>query len=225
VSGPSDQPDPPDYLTDPVRAHDERDRWESQFTRELRQWAAYASTGSQTLTAASFPFWDRAMHKLVAEFHQLPPSFLPRLLHERPDPNADETFDEIARRIAPTLPTALTGMKLGTGTTAPAKAGVGAASLAASADYISGSGQVFDTSFPSTTNLGTTLGVQAVYKVTYAAGTATNSAIASAVIVNDAATNLTTTVANTVSRVTFTAVNKGASDTLAITWNHLFLGA
>jgi hypothetical protein len=46
------------------------------------------------------------MHKLVAEFHQLPPSFLPRLLHERPDPNADETFDEIARRIAPTLATA-----------------------------------------------------------------------------------------------------------------------
>jgi hypothetical protein len=125
----------------------------------------------------------------------------------------------------PSAPTALTGMKLGTGTTAPAKAGVGAASLAASADYITGSNQVFDTSFPSTTNLGTTLGVQAVYKVTYAAGTATNSAIASAVIVNDAATNATTTVANTVSRVTFTAVNKGASDTLAITWNHLFLGA
>ena len=65
----------------------------------------------------------------------------------------------------------------------------------------------------------------AVYKTTWGAGVATNSAITEAVIVNDQATNATTTAANTISRITFTAVNKGASDTLAITWSHKFLGA
>lgn len=54
---------------------------------------------------------------------------------------------------------------------------------------------------------------------------ATNSAITEAVIVNDSGTNATSTAANSISRIVFTAINKGASDTLAITWNHKFLGA
>ena len=66
--------------------------------------------------------------------------------------------------------------------------------------------------------------MNAVYKTTWAAGTATNSAITEAVIVNDQATNATTTAANTIARVVFTAVNKTASDSLAITWNHKALG-
>lgn len=118
-------------------------------------------------------------------------------------------------------PTAVNGMKLGTGTTAVAKNGAGAALVT----YLSASNVAFDSSYPQTSNLGAGLGVTAVYKTTWAAGVATNSAITEAVIVNDQATNATTSAANSISRIVFTAVNKGASDTLAITWSHKFLGA
>jgi hypothetical protein len=131
---------------------------------------------------------------------------------------------KVITSIAPanaSAPTAMTGMKLGTGTTAAAKSGAGAALVT----YLTASNQAFDASYPQTSNLGGGLGVTAVYKVTWAAGTATNSAITECVIVNDSATNATSTAANTISRIVFTAVNKGASDTLAITWSHKFLGA
>lgn len=117
--------------------------------------------------------------------------------------------------------TKVTGMKLGTGTTAAAKSGAGGALVT----YLSASNVAFDATFPSISNLGAGLGVNAVYKTTWGAGVATNAAITEAVIVNDSATNATSTVANSISRIVFTAVNKGASDTLAITWNHKFLGA
>ncbi|MEO5664882.1 MAG: hypothetical protein ABIR39_16555 [Nocardioides sp.] len=121
----------------------------------------------------------------------------------------------------PAAPTAATGMKLGTGTTAAAKAGAGGALVT----YLTASNIAFDATYPQTANLGAGLGVNAVYKTTWAAGVATNAAITEAVIDNDSATNATSTAANTYSRVVFTAVNKGASDTLAITWNHKMLGA
>jgi hypothetical protein len=117
-------------------------------------------------------------------------------------------------------PTAVNGMKLGTGTTAAAKSGAGGALVT----YLTASNVAFDSTFPSVSNLGAGLGVNAVYKTTFAAGVATNTAITEAAIVNDQATNATTTAANTISRVVFTAINKGASDTLAITWNHKQLG-
>lgn len=122
---------------------------------------------------------------------------------------------------SPSAPTAMSGMKLGTGTTVAAKSGAGAALVT----YKTGSNVAFDATFPSTANLGGGLGVNAVYKTTWPAGTATDTALTEAVIVNDSGTNATSTAANTASRVVFTAVNKGASDTLAITWNHKFLGA
>lgn len=122
---------------------------------------------------------------------------------------------------SPSAPTAMSGMKLGTGTTAVAKAGAGAALVT----YKTGSNQAFDSSFPSTSNLGSGAGVRDVYKTTWAAGTATDAALTEAVIVNDSATNATSTAANTICRTVFSAQNKGASDTLAITWNHLNLGA
>ena len=131
---------------------------------------------------------------------------------------------KVITAIAPasaSAPTAMSGMKLGTGTTAAAKSGAGGALVT----YLTASNQAFDATYPQTSNLGAGLGVTAVYKTTYAAGTATNSAITEAVIVNDAATNATSTAANTISRVVFTAINKGALDTLAITWSHKFLGA
>lgn len=121
----------------------------------------------------------------------------------------------------PSAPTAVNGMKLGTGTTAVAKSGAGGALVT----YLSGSNVAFDSTYPSTSNLGAGIGVTGVYKTTWAAGVATNTAITEAAIVNDQATNATTTAANTISRIVFTAINKGASDTLAITWSHKFLGA
>jgi hypothetical protein len=121
---------------------------------------------------------------------------------------------------APADATKMSGMKLGTGVTAVAKAGAGAALVA----YITGSNNPFDATWPVTQNLGAGLGVNGQFKTTWAAGDVTNAAITEAVIVNDAGTDLTSTVANTAHRIVFTAINKGASDTLVITWNALFKG-
>jgi hypothetical protein len=121
---------------------------------------------------------------------------------------------------APAQPTKMTGMKLGTGTTAAAKSGAGAALVT----YESGSNNLFDASFPVVQNLGAGLGVNGQYKVTWAAGDVTETALTEAVIVNDAAADATSSAANTSHRVVFSAINKTASDTLVITWNAKFLG-
>jgi hypothetical protein len=116
-------------------------------------------------------------------------------------------------------------MKLGTGSTAVAKTGAGAALVT----YLSGSNKAFDGSFPASSQpggAGTARRIQ--YKRTYAAGEATTaSAITEAVIVNDTiATDATSTAANTISRILVTGISaKGASDTLTATWNHDLLGA
>ncbi len=122
----------------------------------------------------------------------------------------------------PSDPTKVSGMKLGTGVTAVAKNGAGAALVT----YKSGTNVVFDATYPQSANLGAGLGVQAVYRTTFIAGVGTDAALAEVVIVNDAAVDATSTGANTISRVLFpSTINKGASDTLAVTWNHKFLGA
>ena len=122
----------------------------------------------------------------------------------------------------PAAPTIMSGMKLGTGTTAVAKAGAGAALVTYTAGQ--NANKPFDATFPQTVNLGAGLGVNGQYKSTWAAGQFTNAAIAEAVIVNDAGTDATSTAANTAHRIVFTAINKTASDTLVITWNAKFLG-
>lgn len=122
----------------------------------------------------------------------------------------------------PSAPTAMSGMKLGTGSTAVAKSGAGAALVT----YKTGSNVAFDASFPATNNLGGGLGVEARYKGTWAAGVATDPALAEAVICNDAGTNATSSAANTGSRTVFgSTINKGALDALSITWAWKYLGA
>lgn len=121
---------------------------------------------------------------------------------------------------APAQPTKMTGMKLGTGTTAVAKSGAGAALVT----YITGSNNPFDATFPVTVNLGAGLGVNGQFRTTWAAGDVTNSAITEAVIVNDAGTDATSTAGNTSHRIVFSAINKTAADSLVITWNAKFLG-
>lgn len=114
----------------------------------------------------------------------------------------------------------VTGMRLGTGTTAPAKTGAGAAIVT----YKTGSQQALDGGFPTSALNGSSRRIQ--YKVTWAAGTATDTALTESVITNETPlTNVAGTAANTISRVTFSAINKGALDTLTNTWSHDLLGA
>lgn len=114
-------------------------------------------------------------------------------------------------------PTKLTGMQIGSGSTAVAKSGAGGAMVTLLA------GQAFDATFPSVNNLGAGLGVEAVYKTTYAAGVGTGT-------VNEATlTNGTigsaSTAGNTVARILTGAITKAAGDSLAVTWRNKFLGA
>lgn len=116
------------------------------------------------------------------------------------------------------LPAAATGMKLGTGSTAVAKTGGGAALTT----YLTGSNKAFDATFPSvSTNVAT-------YKRTYAAGEATSASnITEAVIVNDTiGTDATSVAGATISRALLASpAPKAAGDTLTITWTHTITGA
>lgn len=130
----------------------------------------------------------------------------------------------IAAGIAPLAPadaTKVTGMKLGSGSTAASKAGAGAALVT----YTTTGNAVFDTGFPTVQNLGTTLGCTVTYQVTFGAGAGTHAALTEVVLVNDAATNATSTAANTIARVVFTATPKAATDTLAVSWAIKQLGS
>jgi hypothetical protein len=115
------------------------------------------------------------------------------------------------------------GMKLGTGSTAVAKNGAGAALVT----YLTNSQQGFDGGFPTAVNAAGT-GTTVTYRVTYAAGKATSaSAITECVIVNEAPlADATTAATGTLARVLLTGIgSKGASDTLTVTWTHKLLGA
>jgi hypothetical protein len=113
-----------------------------------------------------------------------------------------------------------TGMKLGTDSaTAASFTGAGAALVG----YITGSNKTFQSGFPTPTVQGN--GWRIAWQCQWAAGVATNSDIEEVVIVNDAATNATTTEANTYARAIISTVNKGASDTLQIDWTWDLVGA
>lgn len=132
----------------------------------------------------------------------------------------DEYYGERAAGIA-SPPAQVTGMQLGTGSTAVAKTGAGAAVVT----YISGSNVAIDGGFPTSALQGSSRRIQ--WKTTWAAGTATSNGIAEVVLINQSiGTNSAAAAADTVSRTLLSpTVNKGASDTLAITWNHDLLGA
>lgn len=132
----------------------------------------------------------------------------------------DQYYGERAAGIA-SPPNQVSGMRLGTGTTAAAKTGAGAAIVT----YITASSIAIDGGFPTAALSGSSRRIQ--WKTTWGAGIATNSAIAEVVITNEATlTNVAGTAANTISRVLLSpVVNKAAGDTLAVTWNHDALGA
>ena len=118
------------------------------------------------------------------------------------------------------LPAQVTGFRLGTGGTAVAKTGAGAAIVT----YLAGSNKANDGGFP------TAVAGVVTWKRTYAAGEATTaSAITEVVLNTDTIANdnaTTATAANTIARALLTGIgSKGASDTLTITWTHTLLGA
>lgn len=132
----------------------------------------------------------------------------------------DQYYAERATGIS-SPPGQVTGMKLGTGSTAVAKTGGGAALTT----YLSDSQQAIDGSFPTSALSGSSRRI--TWKVSYAAGKATTaSAITEAVLILDTLADATSTAANTMARVPLTGIgSKGALDTLAITWTQDFLGA
>lgn len=121
-------------------------------------------------------------------------------------------------------PTLVTGMRLGTGTTATAKNGTGAAL----ATYVTGSGfsRALDSGYPQVSNLGAGNGVSVVYQCTWPAGSATSSSLNEVVIVVDTiASDATSTAGNTVSRGLFgTTITKASNESLVVQWAHKQLG-
>jgi len=122
---------------------------------------------------------------------------------------------------APADVTKVDGMKLGTGATAAAKSGAGAALVT----YETGSNNPFDATFPDFVDLASDTGWQIRYKTTWAAGDVTETALTEAVITKDSTSDATSSAANTIARVVFSAINKTAADTLVITWLHTFNAA
>ena len=133
----------------------------------------------------------------------------------------DQYYGERAAGIA-TPPAQVTGMRLGTGgATAAAKTGAGAAIVT----YIAGSSIAIDAGYPTSALSGSSRRI--AWRTTWAAGTATNTAINEAVITNETPlSNVAGVAGNTIARVVFaTAINKTATDSLEISWNHDILGA
>lgn len=116
---------------------------------------------------------------------------------------------------------AVTGMQLGTGTTAPAKTGAGAAIVTLTAASL----VALSATYPQSSLSVASRRIQ--YQTVWAAGTATATGLAEVVLVNQSTgTQTAVPAANTISRALLSPnVNKGASDTLTIIWNHDILGA
>ena len=132
----------------------------------------------------------------------------------------DQYYGERAAGIA-SPPAQTTGMQLGTGTTAVAKTGAGAAIVT----LVAASLVALDSGFPTSVLSGASRRIQ--WKVTWPAGTATATGIAEVALVNQATGTQTAAPASaTIARALVSpVVNKGAGDSLAITWNHDLLGA
>ena len=116
----------------------------------------------------------------------------------------------------------ITGMRLGTGATAAAKNGAGAAIVT----YITTSEEALD-SAASGADKGAGAGWRITYVSTWIAGDITNSAIAEVVITDEnPLTNVAGVVGDTVARFVFAAtIDKQAGDSLEVTWQLDVLGA
>lgn len=127
----------------------------------------------------------------------------------------DEYYGERAAGID-SPPGQVTGMKLGTGSTAPAKTGAGAALVT----YLPDSHQAIEAGYPQSSLAGSTRRIS--WRAIWGPGKADSvNPITEVVIVNDALADATSPAANTISRALLADIAaKGAEDTLTVTWHH-----
>ncbi len=130
--------------------------------------------------------------------------------------------EHIAKRMFDDAFDIVTGMRLGTGATAAAKAGAGAAIVT----YIAASQEALD-GVPVAVDLGAGLGYRTPHICTWIAGDVTNAAIAEVALTDETPiTDVAGVVGDTVARFVFAStIDKQADDSLAVTWNVDFLGA
>lgn len=113
-------------------------------------------------------------------------------------------------------PGQVTGERLGSGSTAAATTGAGAAIVT----YITASQVAIDGGFP-TSGAGAGTSRRITWQSTWGAGVATSATINEVVITNESPlTNVAGTAANTIARAVLTTVNKAAGDTLVVSWTH-----
>lgn len=188
----------------------------ARVTDSIESVASYnrdPSTGLYIVGTGSFILWDENGEiKQQGEFKNLVTAF------------GNEYYTRRAANIS--APAIITGMQLGTGTTAPASTGAGAAIVTLVANSL----VAIDGGFPTfhTGDAGQAANSGRVkYKVTWAAGTATANSIAEVVLTNQSTGTQTAAPAgSTISRALLSpTVNKAAGDTLAVTWNHDLLGS
>lgn len=115
-------------------------------------------------------------------------------------------------------PTKLTGMQIGSNAAAVTKASTGAGMNT----FLFG--KAFDATYPKAVALASGQGAEAQYMTTFAAGEGTSTTVNEAVLTNGTI-GTTSAVANTIARILTGTINKGAGDSLAITWRNKFLGA
>jgi hypothetical protein len=108
-----------------------------------------------------------------------------------------------------------TGMQLGTGTTAPAKTGAGSSIGTLVSNSLVALNGTPTSSVPSTVR-------RITYVCNWAAGTATANGIAEVALVNQSiGTQTVAPSSSTIARALLSpAVNKGAADSLTVTWHH-----
>jgi hypothetical protein len=144
----------------------------------------------------------------------------------------DHTFDNLVTQVGDQYygeraagigspPGQVTGMRLGTGTTAVAKTGAGAAIVT----YTTGSNAPITGGYPTSALSGSSRRI--AWRSTWAAGVATATGLAEAVITNESPlTDVAGAAANTIARALLSpTVNKGSLDTLQVDWTHDLLGA
>ncbi len=134
----------------------------------------------------------------------------------------DHGDEHAARRLFDDAIDIVTGMRLGTSTTAVAKAGAGGALVA----YISGSEEALDAT-AGNSDLGAGLGHRATYVSTWVAADVVNSNINETVLTDETPiTDTAGVLGDTVARFVFgSTIDKQVGDSLEVTWNNDALGA
>jgi hypothetical protein len=128
--------------------------------------------------------------------------------------------DKFAAKAIYTAAYSTWGMKLGTATTTASKTGAG--SYIATGDYVSGSAKALDDSTPKA---GATDDI-VQFRRLWAAGEGTDTNINRVSICDNTTDAGEADAAHTYAISVFSgAINKGASDTLTVTWNVTYLGA